>query len=158
MNRSRHILSFENEGGSSNENFYSQSRFVRELKPSDFDLDTKVMSLKKEIMRGSLKETKNACYAIMFYCSWCPHCISVKTIWENFAKRAAFMDVYAINCAPEENKKFLDMQRLKNKNLISGYPTFIFYRDGKRPQKYEGERSEGALLANAMKICQTSSL
>lgn len=120
--------------------FFSDSKYVRELSSKDFD----------GIATWKLKSKR--CSVVLFYMGWCPHCIDVKGIWEILAKKALFMDVLAFDC--ESNGQHLNKIREDMPELVTGYPTIVFYVDGSPVETFSGERSEANLLKACMRICQ----
>jgi thiol-disulfide isomerase/thioredoxin len=113
---------------------------VKELSSKDFE----------EISTWKLKNKK--CSVVLFYMSWCPHCKDVKDIWEALAKRALFMDVLAFDC--EANGPHLNKIKEDMPELVTGYPTIVFYVGGSPVETFVGERSEANLLKACMRICQ----
>lgn len=120
--------------------FFATSRFVKELKPSDFN----------QISTWKLND-KN-CAMVLFYCAWCPHCQSIKGDWEKFGEIATFMKVYALNC--EKQKGHLEKIKYDMPALVKGFPTIIIYKNGEPVEHYAGERTSQAFLKRAMCICQ----
>lgn len=120
--------------------FFANSRFVKELKPDNFD----------GVATWKLKDKD--CAMVLYYCAWCPHCQSVKKEWEKFGEIATFMKVCSLNC--EKQKRHL--QKIKNDmpNLVKSYPTMIIYKNGEPVEHYEGDRTAAAFLKRSMCICQ----
>lgn len=122
------------------QDFFTGSRSVIELKPSDFD----------EVKTWTLK--KHKCSIVMFYCAWCPHCQAMRETWEKVADMATFFDVCAFNC--EKHKAHVLKMNEDMTGFIEGYPTIIIYKNGEPFERYEGDRSVGALLKVCMKSCR----
>jgi len=122
-----------------NENYFDQSRVVKELTAKDFN----------EKATWELK--KSGCTFVLFYAPWCPHCKAVKSEWEKFAKISTFVKVAAFNC--EKQKTHLLKIREDMPNLVTSYPTIIFYKNSKPVEAYNGERTSTALLKTAMELC-----
>ncbi|PAV71152.1 hypothetical protein WR25_07350 [Diploscapter pachys] len=83
---------------------------------------------------------------VEFYAPWCGHCKRLMSTWEQVG--------YAVN---EKNLPIrmgkLDCTRFQSvagQLDIHGYPTLIFFRDGKRIEYY-GDRTKEALLSFAIK-------
>ena len=120
------------------ENYFSGSKFVKELKSSDFENEA----------TWKLKDKK--CCAILFYAPWCPHCKAMKETWEQLGQTASFFRIYAYNC--EENKSHLEKLREDTPNLVEGYPTMIVYKSG-NPSEKIGQDTEQRKLSNLVKAC-----
>lgn len=127
------------------ENYFSGSKFVTELTPKDFN----------SIETWKLKDKK--CAIILFYAPWCPFCKEMKKVWEELGEKAAFFDVYAMNC--EKHMKFCNKIREDNPELISSYPTMVIYKEGSPVEKVgvEGsKRNVGNFIKACMRGCDRS--
>ena len=74
---------------------------------------------------------------ILFYAPWCGHCKNFMPIWKEFKKNyKGNTKLYSVNSDkyPELIKKF----------NIEGFPTILYYKEGKRID-YNEDRSEKAL-------------
>lgn len=124
------------------ESLFSDSKFVKELYPNNFnELDT-----------SKLKD--KGCTFIMFYAPWCGYCKRSKEVWDKLAESVTFLNICAFNC--EKNKSFVDKMNIDHKKntedvLIRGYPTLIMYKNGKPSQFYRDEREFENLLGFCMK-------
>lgn len=116
---------------------FFDERFVKKLTDKDFDA------------QGRIKN--KGCSFVAFYAPWCGHCKHLAPEWSKFAETAAFADVYSVNS--EEEKQLLERLNRKVPNFISGYPTIVVYKGGEAVETYEGERTAGALLKEAMMLC-----
>lgn len=115
-------------------------RFVRELKPKDFN----------SVTTWKLKDTR--CSVVLFYCPWCPHCQALKDTWKKLAKVAAFCNVLAFNC--EKHKRHVLKISEDAPELIKTYPTIVVYEKGQPKEIYDGDRSLQSLVKTCMRICQ----
>jgi thiol-disulfide isomerase/thioredoxin len=122
----------------SSESYFLKSKFVKELTPRDFD----------QIATWKLLNKK--CSIVLFYANWCPHCKALIGVWEDLAKKAAFMEVVAFDCANHE----AHMGKIKEDmpELVKGYPTIMFYSEGSPTEQYKGERD----IKNLLKACMSS--
>lgn len=120
------------------ESYFSQSKFVKELTPDDFD----------KFSPWKLSNEGNA--LILFYAPWCPHCKMMKDDWEKAAERIGFYDLYAFNC--EENKFHLQKINEEIPHLINGYPTVISYYKG-IPEEDCNVRKTDDIIKKAKEIC-----
>jgi thiol-disulfide isomerase/thioredoxin len=123
--------------------FFAGNKYVKELKPADFD-KIKTWELKK----------KSGCSVVLFYCAWCGYCQKVKDAWAQFAPKAFYMDVCAFNC--EKNKSHLQKIKEDMPSLVQGFPTIVYYVDGKPTEHFppDMERSLQNLLKVSMKVCR----
>ena len=125
-----------------NPNLYSKSKFVKELKPSDFE------------SKNTWKLKTKDCCVVAFYAHWCPHCVNMTSTWEELGEKAAFFKVYAFNCANMDNEKHVSKIKQDKPGLINGYPSIILYRDGVPVEKYEGGRDIGSLINLCIRSCK----
>ncbi len=116
------------------------NKYVKELTPTDFD-DTVTWKLKN-----------GQCGAVLFYAPWCPHCKAVAPAWIKFGEKAAFMNIMAFNC--EKYSPHLMKIKEDLPQLVTSFPTIIFYNQGHPDEQYRGDRSDGALLKAGMRFCQ----
>ena len=117
-----------------------------ELSPSDFN-------------GASLKSTE--CALVLFYAPWCGYCKLVKEPWKQLASTVAYIDVFAFNC--EKNKSYLQRIKEEHPYLIPGYPTIVFYKNGKvvkainSKSKDEDENSfKQRLVSISMDLCKSN--
>jgi len=121
--------------------YFANSRFVKELNPSDFD------SIK------TWKLLKDKCCIILFYAPWCPYCKALKDTWENLGEKATFFNVYAFNC--EKNSSHIQQIKEELPELVTGYPTIIVYKKG-IPVKKIGFTQEDRSLSNLLSVCMNA--
>jgi thiol-disulfide isomerase/thioredoxin len=120
--------------------YFSKSKYVDELTPSDFE-DISVWKLKNK-----------KCSIVLWYAPWCPHCKALKETWEDLGKIATFINVLSFNC--EKYKGHLSKIQEHVPELVRGYPTIIIYKNGEPDEHYSGERTSKNLLKTCMRICQ----
>jgi thiol-disulfide isomerase/thioredoxin len=119
--------------------YFTNSKFVKELSGKDFD--------SKDVM----KVPGLRCGAVLFYANWCPHCKNMKDEWEAYAEMAAFYDVYAFDSAAHTAHS--EKIKTSNGDLVSSFPTIIFYKKGKIFKKYTGDRTKAAFMKETLRIC-----
>ena len=125
------------------EDYFRSSKFVTELKPKDFD----------PVATWRLKNHK--CSIVLFYAPWCPHCKSMKNVWNNLGEMAAFFDVCAYKC--EKNRVHLDKINHDMPELVRGYPTMIIYENGDPIESVghsHSERNVSYLIKACMRSCK----
>ena len=122
--------------------FFSKSKHVKELTPKDFE----------DIATWKLKNKE--CSVVLFYAPWCPHCMSVKDMWETLGKKALFLNVLAFDS--EKYQSHIAKIKEDMPNLMQGYPTIVFYSNGSPKEHFEGDRTEPNLLKAFMRVCQES--
>lgn len=128
------------------QDFFSSSKFVTELTPKDFD-PVSTWKLKKD----------DACAIVLFYVPWCPYCQAVKEAWQDLGEKAAFFDVYSMNC--EKYSEFCSKIREDNPDLIVSYPTMIIYTNGSPTEKVgidESKRTVKNFIKACMRVCDKS--
>jgi thiol-disulfide isomerase/thioredoxin len=126
-----------------NEDLFGTSKFVTELKPSDFD----------PVETWKLRNHK--CSIVLFYAPWCPHCQHQVKMWNDLGEKAAFFDVCSFNC--EKNSGHLMKIKEDRPDMVNGYPTFIIYKNGEpveRTGKSDDERNVQYLLKACMRSCK----
>lgn len=124
--------------------FYENSPHVTELTPSDF-IDSKEGP-------WSLANPDSERSAVLFYASWCPHCIHFKDTWEDLYRINGCIKLYAFNCA-----KYSDYysSQLKKTEAVRGFPTIAFYKGSQLIETYQGPRDPPDQLVKTMLMfCQ----
>ena len=115
---------------------------IREIGISDFESSHP----------GDLKD--KTCTAVMFFAPWCGHCQALKPQWKTLQDMRGFMKVVAFDC--DVNQDFVAKIGKRYPGLITGYPTILFYKNGKPVKKYTGERTAQNILKSCMDICSKS--
>lgn len=122
--------------------FYQNSQYVTELSPSDF--------LISEPWTLSGPDSERS--AVLFYASWCPHCVKFKDVWESLYRINGCIKLYAFNCAEFEEYY---LSQLKKTEAVRGFPTIAFYRGDKMIETYQGPRDPPDQLVKTMLLfCQ----
>lgn len=123
---------------------FSNSKYVKELKPSDFD-SYETFKL----------NTSERCTVVLFYCDWCPHCRNLRDTWEQFAKIAGFINVCSFDC--EKYKGHILKINEERPGMVQGYPTIWFFKYGTPIEKYKEERTKEKLVGKSMEVCERAS-
>lgn len=88
------------------------------------------------------EELKKGPLLVNFYATWCDHCKDLRPIWEAFASYAKSNNkpyrVAKVNTAKDHD--------IASKYHVKGFPTIMFFKEGKQPVSYLGERSLAALV------------
>ena len=93
---------------------YFNPKYVKTLTCNDFE-------------GANLK--KNELVVVFFYATYCGYCSQAKTDYENFSQMCPFLEVYALN--GPENSQIKECINIEYNNLIQGWPSIIFFKDGK---------------------------
>jgi thiol-disulfide isomerase/thioredoxin len=121
------------------QDYFSGSRYVKELTPKDFD----------SMHTHNLKTIKNG--IILFYAPWCGYCKAVAPTWEEAAKISGFCDFYAFNC--EKYKAHLSKIKESMPEMVTSYPTIITYQNGQPKEFFNEERTVEKIVAACMRTC-----
>jgi thiol-disulfide isomerase/thioredoxin len=84
-------------------------------------------------IKGNAKPKSKSKSLTLYYADWCPHCHDMMPEWNKLGKNHKGIKVEKF----EENET--DFK-------VDGFPTIIF-RDGKKVEKYEGDRSKKAIVS-----------
>ncbi len=123
--------------------FFTGSKMVKELKPSDFSKN-----------HPSQLKTKE-CTPILFYAPWCPWCVKVKDDWMQFGKKATFLNVSAFDC--EKHGDHYQKIKTDLPHLVKGFPSMVVFKDGEATEAIgtgENSRSVQNFIKDGMRICQ----
>ena len=117
---------------------YGESKYVKELKPSDF----KVIDLKRKLVPLDGKPT-----ITVYYAHWCPHCHSNEMIglWEALAEslsKKTDIQTAAFNADLNNSNR-----EIAESIGINGFPTIQFSKSQlKSPVEYTGARDPKSIL------------
>jgi thiol-disulfide isomerase/thioredoxin len=121
--------------------YFSKSKNVKELSSKSFN----------PVKSPHLQSKK--CSIVLFYSPECPYCKKVQEAYEELGKKALFIDVLAFNC--EKYTGHLMKIKEEYPELIKGFPTIIFYKNGiPVEQQPSDKRSYEDLLKASKDICQ----
>lgn len=120
---------------------YGKGSVVKELNPTYFDPEAPARLIKP------------GCAAVVFYSPQCIHCKMMEPDWERFGKTCAFGSVYRLNC--ETHAAQVAKIREAQPELIEGFPTVVFYKDGEVVEKYTGDRTVNGFLRGFMRVCRS---
>lgn len=109
---------------------------IYELSPNDFN-------------QGRLKDKR--CSVVLFFAPWCGHCQNFKPIYNMFADIYKNGRVCTLDC--DEYSEFSSSLNQDYKGLINGFPTVVFFKDGKPHSTFEGQRNVWALIEHGIRVC-----
>ncbi len=124
--------------------YFTDSKFVEELLPSDFD-DSESYKLKNK-----------KCCTILFYAPWCKFCKEFKSTWENIGESVISYDIYSFDC--EKNSDHLIKIKNELPSLIKSFPSIIVYKNGEPVEiigRNKDERSYDNILSDILRICHS---
>jgi len=78
-------------------------------------------------------------HVVMMFAPWCGHCQRLKPTWDKIAKRPGIegVKVAKVDCTASEGTcKQFD---------VKGYPTILYFRNGKKLDTFSGDKSETGL-------------
>lgn len=77
---------------------------------------------------------------VMFYAPWCGHCTKFKP---DYAKAATLLADYDVTIAAVNAIK---SKKAKKQFNVTGFPTILYFNNGKEAGTFEGDRSAGGLF------------
>ncbi|XP_063244147.1 thioredoxin domain-containing protein 5 homolog [Bacillus rossius redtenbacheri] len=86
------------------------------------------------------KHTERGKHFVKFYAPWCGHCQKLAPVWDSLAKSLEhdkMVSVAKIDCTVHRT--------VCNNFDIKGYPTLLWIEDGKKVEKYQGQRTHEEL-------------
>jgi thiol-disulfide isomerase/thioredoxin len=86
------------------------------------------------------------CSIVLFYSPQCIHCQSMKDDWAQFAKKSSNKNIFSYNCLANEFNPEL-------KAVVKGYPTILFFKNGKIVKEYHGNRTTESFLTEMKSTC-----
>lgn len=89
---------------------------------------------------------------IKFYAPWCGHCQKLAPVWEQLALSLEFeneISISKIDCTLYRS--------ICNQFDVKGYPTLLWLDDGKKVDKYQGQRTHEDLKAYVNKMLGSAS-
>ena len=123
------------------ESFFTGSKHVLELHPKDYvegnDHPWKLKKAPGEAERS----------AVLYYASWCGHCIRFKDTWEALYRVNGCMKLCAFNCA-KYDAYYRD--RLNFSEAVRGFPSIVFYKGTDPIETYQGTRNPPDELVKTM--------
>ena len=88
------------------------------------------------------EEIKKGPLFVNFYATWCDHCKDLRPTWEKFATYAKRNDrpyrVAKVNTANDHE--------IATKYRVTGFPTIMFFKEGRQPVSYLGDRDLQSLI------------
>lgn len=69
---------------------------------------------------------------VKFFAPWCGHCKNMAETWKNLAGYSSEVQIAEVDCITE--KKTCGTHEIK------GFPTLLFFKDGKKVDSYQGDR------------------
>jgi len=124
------------------------------------DEDDQVVSKVPEPTQGLLELTEDnfekhiagGKHFVKFYAPWCGHCQKLAPVWEQLAQSLEF--------EPDISISKLDCTQFRsvcNQFDIKGYPTLLWMEDGKKVDKYQGQRTHEDLKSYVNKMLGSAS-
>jgi len=78
-------------------------------------------------------------HIVMMFAPWCGHCQRLKPTWDKIAKRPGIegVKVAKVDCTASE--------AICKQYDVKGYPTILYFRNGKKLDTFSGDKSETGL-------------
>jgi thioredoxin domain-containing protein 5 len=90
----------------------------------------------KDNINDIIKKSPNL--TILFYWNMCGHCAALKPIWDKVSNK--YKKDYKC-CVLNVEVSQLKYLKAKYKKNINGFPTILKYKNGKKINEYNGERT-----------------
>jgi thiol-disulfide isomerase/thioredoxin len=123
------------------ESFFTGSKHVLELHPKDY-VEGNSLPWKLKSAPGGAQWS-----AVMYYASWCGHCIRFKDTWESLYRVNGCMKLCAFNCA-KYDAYYRD--RLNFSEYVRKFPSIVFYKGADPVETYQGSRDPPEELVKTM--------
>lgn len=123
------------------ESFFTNSKYVLELHPENYVEGNDHPWKLKSAPGGA-----DRC-AVLYYASWCGHCIRFKDTWEALNRINGCMKLCAFNCAKYDSYY---RDRLHFSEAVRGFPSIVFYRGTDPIETYQGPRDPPDELVKTM--------
>lgn len=128
----------------------SLTNFVAESVGNAVESAGEVGEKKAESLKGAVELTLDnfkdhvatGDHFVKFYAPWCGHCQRLAPTWDNLAKSVEHdtsTSIAKVDCT-QHRSLCTDFE-------VKGYPTLLWFKDGKKVQKYQGSRSHEDLKA-----------
>jgi len=124
----------------------SKDKIIEKIRNSDEKHEIKNKLIEKQ---EKISDFTRGITVIMCYASWCGHCQTAKPIYDAICgstKCNTNTHLCAIDCANDTEGLVTALNRVLPKiheqNLITGYPTFIKFVNGKFESRYEGKMQD----------------
>ncbi|XP_015113214.1 thioredoxin domain-containing protein 5 homolog [Diachasma alloeum] len=99
------------------------------------------------------KHVSSGSHFVKFYAPWCGHCQKLAFTWDKLAQSNSHDDLVSISKVDCTQHRSVCEQF-----DIKGYPTLLWIEDGKKVDKYSGERSEEQLQEYVNKMLKKRSV
>ncbi|XP_077297082.1 thioredoxin domain-containing protein pretaporter [Arctopsyche grandis] len=102
-----------------------------------------VVNIGKELTEDTFHDhVAKGYHFVKFYAPWCGHCQRLAPTWEKLAE--TFVDSGAVSIGKVDCTLYRD---ICTEFDVKGYPTLLWIEDGKRIEKYSGQRSHADFKA-----------
>lgn len=88
---------------------------------------------------------KKKCSIILFYSPQCIHCQMMKQDWSDFARDSKNKNIFSYNCLSGLSEDL--------RSMVKGYPTILFFKNGKKEKEYHGNRTTESFLKEMKETC-----
>jgi len=89
---------------------------------------------------------KTGDHFVMFYAPWCGHCKRLKPTWDKVAKKPGVsgVQIAKLDCTANEG--------ICKEYDVTGYPTLLYFRDGKKVDTFSGDKTMEGIKAYLKKM------
>ncbi|CAH1118772.1 unnamed protein product [Phaedon cochleariae] len=131
-------------------NFINEQLREGEEEPGDVNVVQSSGGLSELTEDNFDQHTQNGKHFIKFYAPWCGHCQKLAPTWEQLANSLEFqtdVSIAKVDCTQHRT--------VCNNFEVKGYPTLLWIENGKRVDKFQGERSHDNLKEYVNKMLGT---
>ena len=135
--------------------FKNDNKKIGFLEDSDFTKKGEMDLSENSDLTLKGKVNKDDLCMIMVYADWCPHCVDAKPVYDEIVNESVNINFFKIN-GSGKNSRNTEKELMKRINVIlddfQGFPSFYFFRNGKKIGKHSGQNTKDELKKSITKF------